>query len=67
LKKEDYGAPGLLDYCKNMAMAKAGLTKKFGVACHKIVAGGEGGDWSKSAHVLQVIVNIIHCVKEGHQ
>ena len=68
LKKEDYGVPGSSDYCKNMAMATAGLTEKFGVAWHKIVAGGEeDGDQSKSAHVQQVIVGIIHRVKEGHQ
>ena len=67
LKKEDYGAPGLLDYRTNMAMAMAGLTEKFGVARHKIVVGGEEGNQSKSAHVQQVIVNIIHHVKEGHQ
>ena len=49
------------------AMVMAGLIKKFGVAHHKIVAGGEEGDQSKSAHVQQVIVNIINHVKEGHQ
>ena len=68
LKKEDYGAPGSSDYRKNMAMATVGLSEKFGVARHKIVAGGEeDGDQSKSAHVQQVIVGIIHRVKEGHQ
>jgi hypothetical protein len=64
LKKEDYGAPGSLDYRKNMAMATVGLTEKFGR--HKIVTGREEGNKSKIAHVQQVIVNIIHCVKEGH-
>ena len=67
LKKEDYGVPGSSDFRKNMAMATAGLSEKFGVARHKIVAGGEEGDQSKSAHVQQVIVGIIHRVKEGHQ
>lgn len=68
LKKEDYGLPGSSDYRKNMAMATAGLSDKFGVARHKIVSGGEeDGDQSKSAHVQQVIVGIIHRVKEGHQ
>jgi hypothetical protein len=44
LRKEDYGAPGSSDYRKNMAMATSGLSEKFGVARHKIIAGGEEGD-----------------------
>jgi hypothetical protein len=52
---------------KKEDMATAGLSEKFGVARHKIVAGGEEGDQSKSAHVQQVIVGIIHRVKEGYQ
>ena len=67
LKKEDYGVVGSLDYCKNTAMAMAGLTKKFGASHHKIVAGGEESYQSRSAHVQQVIMSIIHFVKEDHQ
>lgn len=38
------------------------------MARHKITTGGgEEGDQPKSAHVQQVIVNIIHLVKEGYQ
>jgi hypothetical protein len=65
LRKEDYGTPGSTDYRKNMLMATASLPEKFGVAKHKIVAGGEEGDQAKSAHVQQVLVGIIHRVKEG--
>jgi hypothetical protein len=37
LRKEDYGVPtGLTDYRKNLALATAALSEKFGVACHKI-------------------------------
>ena len=50
-----------------MAMAMAGLIKSFGVTIHKIVASGEEGDQSKSTHIQQFIVNIIHHVKEGNQ
>jgi hypothetical protein len=67
LRKEDYGAPGSSDYRKNQAFATAGLAEKFGVARHKIVSGGEEGDQSKSAHVQQVIVSILHRITEGHQ
>jgi hypothetical protein len=48
-------------------MATAGLSEKFGVARHKILAGGEEGDQSKHAHVQQVIVGVLHRVKEGWQ
>jgi hypothetical protein len=34
LRKEDYGAPGLLDFRMNMLMATTPLTQKFGVARH---------------------------------
>ena len=34
LKKDDYGLPGSSDYRKNMAMATAPLSDKFGVARH---------------------------------
>jgi hypothetical protein len=67
LRKEDYGEPGTSDYRKNMAMATAALAEKFGVARHKIIAGAEEGDQAKSAHVQQVIVGIIHRVREGLQ
>jgi hypothetical protein len=67
LRKQDYGEPGSSDYRKNMAMATAGLSEKFGVARHKILAGGEEGDQSKHAHVQQVIVGVLHRVKEGWQ
>ncbi len=67
LCKGYYGVSGSSDYKKNMSMATAELPVKFGVACHKIVSGGEEGDQSKSAHVQQVIVSIIHRVKEGLQ
>ena len=67
LRKEDYGAPGSSDYRKNMAMATAALSEKFGVARHKIVVGGEEGDRAKHAHVQQAIVSILHQIKEGQQ
>jgi hypothetical protein len=67
VRKEDYGEPGSSDYRKNMAMATAALSEKFGVARHKIVAGGEEGDQAKHAHVQHVIVSIIHRVKEGRK
>ena len=50
-----------------MAMATAALREKFGVAPHKIVAGGEEGDQAKHAHDQQVIVSILHRIKEGQQ
>jgi len=50
-----------------MLMATAALSEKFGVAKHKILAGGEEGDQTKYAHVQQVIVSILYPVKEGHQ
>jgi hypothetical protein len=65
LRKEDYGEPGSSDYRKNMLMATASLPEKFGVARHKIVSDGEEGDRPKTAHVQQVIVGVIHRVKEG--
>ena len=65
LKKEDYGEVGSSDYRKNRAMATAALSKKFGVARHKILANAEEGDQSKYSHVQSVIVGILHRVKQG--
>ena len=67
LRKEDYGLPGSYDYRKNMTMATAGLPEKFVVAWHKIVSCGEEGDQPKSAHMQQMIIEIIHQLKEGVQ
>eukprot|EP00956_Cyclotella_meneghiniana_P032410 scaffold89146_cov64-Cyclotella_meneghiniana.AAC.1 len=67
LRKQDYGEPGSSEYRKNKEMATRTLTKKFGVARHKIVSGAEEGDVSKHMHVQQVIVSILHRVKEGHE
>ncbi len=46
-------------------MATASLSEKFGVAKHKITSGAEEGDQTKSLHVQQVIISILHRVKEG--
>jgi hypothetical protein len=51
----------------NMATATAALYETFGVAKHKIFSTGEDGNQTKHQHVQQVIVGILHCVKEGHQ
>jgi hypothetical protein len=48
-----------------MIMATYPLTGKFGVTHHKIVGEAEEGDQTKSMHVQQVIVSILHRVKEG--
>jgi hypothetical protein len=66
LQKEDYGKPRPSDYRKNMMMATASHPEKFGVARHKIVSDGDERDQPKTAHVQQVIVGVIHRVKEGH-
>jgi hypothetical protein len=67
LRREDYGEPGSTEYRKNMQMATHALAEKFGVAKHKIIAGAEDGDQTKSMHVQQAIVSILHRVKEGLQ
>jgi hypothetical protein len=67
LRREDYGEPGSTEYRKNMQMATDALAEKFGVAKHKIIAGAEDGDQTKSMHVQQAIVSILHRVKEGLQ
>jgi hypothetical protein len=67
LRREDYGEPGSSEYRKNMQMATHALAEKFGVAKHKIIAGAEDGDQTKSMHVQQAIVSILHQVKEGLQ
>jgi hypothetical protein len=67
LRREDYGEPGSTEYRKNMQMATYPLAEKFGVAKHKIIAGAEDGDQTKSMHVQQAIVSILHRVKEGLQ
>eukprot|EP00956_Cyclotella_meneghiniana_P009509 scaffold13164_cov56-Cyclotella_meneghiniana.AAC.1 len=67
LRREDYSEPGSSEYRKNMQMATHPLTEKFGVAKHKIIANAEDGDQTKSMHVQQAIVSILHRVKEGLQ
>lgn len=67
LRKENYGEPGLMDYCKNMAVATASLSEKFGVASHKSIANAEEGSIYKSIHIQQVIVAMLYHVKEVHQ
>ena len=67
LRKQDYGEPGSHEYRKNKEMATRALAEKFGVARHKIVSDAEEGDVSKHMHVQQVIVSILHRVKEGHE
>ncbi len=47
LKKEDYGELGSSDYQKSQAMATEPLSKKFGVARHKILTEAKEGDQSK--------------------
>ena len=51
----------------NMQMATAPLSKKFGVAKHKVITDTEEGSQNRSMHVQQVIVSVIHHVKEGLQ
>ncbi len=67
LSKANYGQPGSSDYRKNMLMATTGLSEKFGVAKHKVISDTEAGDQDKSMYVQQVIVSVIHRVKEGLQ
>jgi hypothetical protein len=67
LRKEDYREPGTSDYRKNMLMATTSLSEKFGVAKHKLVTHAQEGDQEKSAHIQQVIVGILHRVKEGQK
>jgi hypothetical protein len=67
LRKQDYGEPGSTEYRKNREMATRPLAEKFGVARHKIVSDAEEGDVSWHMHVQQVIVGILHRVKEGHE
>jgi hypothetical protein len=50
-----------------MLMATYPLSEKFGVAKHKVITDIEEGDQNKSMHVQQVIVSVIHRVKEGLQ
>lgn len=67
LAKANYGEPGSSDFRKNMALATAALHDKFGVAKHKVLTDIEEGDQNKSMHVQQVIVSVLHRVKEGKQ
>ena len=69
LKKEDYGAPGSKDFRNNMKLATDPLPDKLGVANHKIVrkGGAEDGDQTDFQWIQQVIVSIIHRVKEANQ
>jgi hypothetical protein len=67
LSKAAYGKPGSSDYRKNKLMATAPLREKFGVARHKVTTDLEEGDQDKSMHVQQVIVSVVHRVKEGHE
>ena len=67
LQKEKYGDPGSSNYRKNMALATVALYKKFGMARHKIVTTSEEEDQMKHQHVQQVIVGILHRIKESHQ
>jgi hypothetical protein len=67
-RREDYGEPGTTKYRKNMQMATYPLAEKLGVAKHKIAGGGaDDGDQTKSMHMQQAIVSILHRVKEGLQ
>ena len=67
LRKQDYGKPGSTEYRKNRDMATHPLAEKFGVARHKIVSDAKEGDISRHMHMQQVIVGILHRVKEGHE
>jgi hypothetical protein len=67
LPKAAYGEPGSSDFCKNMLMAMYPLSEKFGVAKHNVITDIEEGDQNRSMHVQQVIVSVIHRVKEGLQ
>lgn len=67
LSKANYGRVGSSDYRKNMLMATTPLSEKFGVAKHKVLSDLEEGDQSKNMYVQQVIVSVIHRVKEGLQ
>ncbi len=51
LLKAAYGEPVSSDYHKNMIMATTLLSKKFGVAKHKVITNIEEGDMNKSMHV----------------
>jgi hypothetical protein len=62
-----YGDPGSSYHRKNMLMATAAFSKKFGVAKHKVISDVKEGDHAKSIYVQQVIVSVIHRVKEGLQ
>lgn len=65
LRKEGFGEHGLLVNCKNYAMATAFLSETFWVAKHKIISRAQEGDQPKSRHIQQVIVSMLHWVKEG--
>jgi hypothetical protein len=67
LKKADYGEPGTTEYRKNMAMATAALSDKFGVASHRVSNHVEEGDHSSRQHIQQTIVGILGRVQEGYQ
>ena len=67
LRKEDYGVPGTTEFCKNMQMVTAPLSKKFGVAKHKIMSGAsQDGDQSDYLSIQQTRVCMAHRAKEGH-
>ena len=68
LKQEDYGAPGSKEHRNNMKLATDPLPDKLGVANHKIVrkGGAEAGDQTDFQWIQQVIVSIIHRVKEAN-
>ena len=67
LRKEDYGVPGTTEFRKNMQMATAPLSNKFGVAKHKIMSGAsQDGDQNNYLSIERTIVSMIHRVKEGH-
>ena len=66
LKKENYGTHGTTKWRKNMVMATEALKEPFGVAKHKVVNKVEDGDQQQFLHIQQMIVDILHQVKEGH-
>ena len=68
LEKKNYGAPGTTEFRKNMLMATAPLTEKFGVTSQHMVhrvGGGQEGDQKSFEHVQRIITGVIERVKEA--
>ena len=70
LKKANYGTLDSDNYRKNMLMAVSSLDGKFGVQRHSIIDWSSGakkdGDQPMFSYVQKVIVDVLHCVAEGH-